>query len=139
MTIQREDLAAAASVGLLQYRQIEPLLVFLLQRDVLAQRRALLAQSGEMQGGGGRSLLFYLLVFAMIAAGAVFAAMVTAHTQQSGSIGALFVFTGLYGFAAYFLLARVKRHSHGRGIRMLSTLMMASVPLAVFALQQMSN
>jgi hypothetical protein len=139
MTIQREDLAAAASVGLLQYRQIEPLLVFLLQRDVLAQRRALLAQSEEMQGGGSRSLLFYLLLFAMIAAGAVFAAMVTAHTQQSGGIGALFFFTGLYGFAAYFLLARIKMRSHGRSIRMLSTLMMASVPLAVFALQQMSN
>ncbi|MGE5622206.1 MAG: hypothetical protein ACM3WS_03510, partial [Bacillota bacterium] len=44
MTIRREDLAAAAAVGLLHYRQVEPLLVFLLQRDVHARRAAMLAQ-----------------------------------------------------------------------------------------------
>lgn len=44
MTIRREDLAAAAAVGLLHYTQIDPLLVYLLQRDVRAKREAMLAQ-----------------------------------------------------------------------------------------------
>jgi hypothetical protein len=138
MTIQRDDLVAAAGLGLLQYRQIDPLLVYLLQRDVLAQRRALQAQAQE-RPRGWHALLFYLAIYSAIAGGGVFAATTATQAMAAGGIGAVFFFTALYGLAAYILFAWILRRGYAARIHMLPTFMMATVPLAVFALQQMST
>ncbi len=139
MTIRRDDLMAAAAVGLLHYRQIDPLLVFLLQRDVLAKRTALAAQAGAAKHGGLYALLSWLLVFVALVTAALFAVLFTTRAVQAIGVGALFFFTLLYGLGALGLAALFKRRGYCGRVRLLLALVMASVPLAVFALQQVTG
>lgn len=67
MTIRREDLTAAAAAGLLPYRQIDPLLIFLLQRDIVAKRQVLLAQPHPRPSRGVPFLLAVALALAALA------------------------------------------------------------------------
>jgi hypothetical protein len=137
MMIQRDDLVAAAAVGLLQYRQIDPLLIFLLQRDVRA-RRAALARSETRPVRTGRAylLLSYLAGTLAIVTAALFAVVFTARAVESLGVGVLFFFTLLYAIAALGLASWFKRRGLGVPVRILTALVLALVPLAVFALQQ---
>lgn len=137
MTIRREDLAAAAAVGLLQYRQIDPLLVFLLQRDVCAKRQAL--QVRTTQGGGFHTFLSYLLAMLAIVVAALFAVLFMVRMAPAMSVGALLSFTALYALAALGIAAWFRRRGYRGRVRLLSAAIVASVPLAVFALQQVGG
>lgn len=66
MTISKDDLLAAASAGLIPHRQIEPLMVFLLQRDVYAQRAEMLRQRGAQAQHLVRTLFLSSGVFAYV-------------------------------------------------------------------------
>jgi len=134
MTIRREDLAAAAALGLLQYRQIDPLLVFLLQRDVYAQRQAMLRMREQRRTG----LLVWLTCAAAFLAtvtGALFALLLTSRGSQLGT-GVLMLFLAAYAGSAFSTAALVRARGYGRTARAASAALMASVPLAVFAIQQ---
>lgn len=133
--IQRDDLVAAATVGLLQYRQIDPLLIFLLQRDVRAQRAALLARPQPAPASGAYLLLSYLASTLAIVTVALFAAVFAAHAAESLGAGALFVFMLLYGAGAFGLASWFKRRGLTAPVRLLAALTVTLVPLAVFALQ----
>lgn len=134
MTIKREDLVAAASVGLLPYRQVDPLLVFLLQRDVLAKRAALQAGTEEkVQGAGWMSFLLGLVLVALAALGAL-AYTVKAFGPMSNA--ALFCFTLAYTALALGLAAWFRRRGAGAPVRVLAAIGMATLPIAVLALQQ---
>lgn len=139
MTIRREDLVAAAAVGVLQYRQIDPLLVFLLQRDVRAKRMALVQQSRLRRPGPLHALLSYLVAVLAIVTASMFALLFMTRAVQSGGIGALFFFTALYLAGALALAAWFKRRGYCGRVRLLVAALMASVPLAVFALQQVAG
>jgi hypothetical protein len=139
MTIRREDLVAAAALGLLQYRQIDPLLVFLLQRDVVAQRLALAAQVRQAEPGALYSVLTHLVVFLALLTSGLFAVLFTTRAVQALGIGALFFFTLLYGFGALGLSMWFKRRGYYGRLRLGVALTMASVPLAVFALHQVTS
>ena len=133
--IQRDDLVAAATVGLLQYRQIDPLLIFLLQRDVQARRAALFEQPQAAQGNGVHLLLACLAGTLAIVTAALFAA----HAVQSPGIGVLIIFISLYATSALGLASWFKRRGVAVPMRILATVAMALaplVPLAVLALQQ---
>jgi hypothetical protein len=137
MTIQRDDLVAAAAVGLLQYRQVDPLLIFLLQRDVRERRAALLAGVRPRPvRAGGTYVLSYLAGTLAIVTAALFALVFTSRAVESVGVGALFFFTLLYAVAALGLASWFKRRGLGAPGRILATLALALVPLAVFALQQ---
>lgn len=136
--IKREDLVAAAAVGLLQYRQIDPLLVFLLQRDVRTRRQALLAQSPARRGGFN-TWLSYLLGLVAIVTTAMFAVLFTSRAVQSLGIGTLFFFIALYGLSAFGLVSWFNRRGFCKRARVLAAVTIASVPLAVFALQQIAG
>lgn len=137
MKIRREDLVAAAAVGLLQRRQIGPLFLFLLQRDVRAKRLALVAQAHTSQRHGFYRLLFYVAAFLAVATTALFAVfLATAHPPGAG---ALFLFSLLYMLCASWMVVWVRNREYGKRIRMLPTLFLASVPLAVVAVQQVAG
>lgn len=134
MTIRREDLAAAAALGLLQYRQIDPLLVFLLQRDVHAQRQAMMLARTRRRSG---ALTWMTVVAGLMATvtGALFALLLTKHGPDLG-VGVMLLFLGAYAGSAFSAAALVRARGYGRRARLASAALMASVPLAVFAIQQ---
>jgi hypothetical protein len=136
MMIQRDDLVAAAAVGILQYRQIDPLLIFLLQRDVRTQREAMLAQTRSARVRRMYAFLTYVVGVLAIVTTAMFGVLLT--TRAVGSLGteALVFFTVLYSLCALGLTSWFKRRGFGMAIRLLTAFVVAVVPVAVFALQQ---
>jgi hypothetical protein len=136
MMIQRDDLVAAAAVGILQYRQIDPLLIFLLQRDVRTQREAMLAQTRSARVRRIYAFLTYVVGVLAIVTTAMFGVLLT--TRAIGSLGteALVFFTVLYSLCALGLTSWFKRRGFGMAIRLLTAFVVAVVPVAVFALQQ---
>lgn len=136
MAIQREDLVAAASLGLLQYRQIDPLLIFLLQRDVRYRREVMLAQTQPARGPRTYVMLSYLAGMLAIATAALFAVLFTSRAVESLGMGALFFLTVLYALCAIGVVSWFKRWGFGMLTRILSGFLVALVPVAVFGLQQ---
>ncbi|WP_019140257.1 hypothetical protein [Noviherbaspirillum massiliense] len=136
MKIKREDLVDAAGAGLLQYRQIDPLLIFLLQRDVAARRRALHEQVPAEPAEKGQVLLSLLGGMLGIAAAALFALLVTVPAVRMFGLGSLLTLTLLYAFCAFRLTAWFRERGTGLSIRILSGSGIALMPLAIFALEQ---
>jgi hypothetical protein len=136
MTIQRDDLVAAAAVGLLQYTQIDPLLIFLLQRDVRTQREAMLAQTRSARIKRTYAFLSYLVGVLAIITAALFAVLFTTRAVGSLSMDTLIFFTALYSLCAVVLSSWFKRRGFGMAMRLLTAVVVALVPVAVFALQQ---
>ena len=139
MTIRRDDLVAAAAVGLLQYRQIDPLLVFLLQRDVRAKRQALMEQANAGGHSGLYTLLSYAVALLAIVTATLFAVLFTTRAVQAMGNGAFLFFIALYLLGALGLAAWFRRRGSCVRVRVLTAIAMASVPLAVVALQQVST
>jgi len=137
MKIRREDLVAAAALGLLQRRQIGPLFLFLLQRDVRAKRMALVAQARVSQQHGFYRLLFYLAAFLAVATTLLFTALLVSAAPMEE--GVLLVFGVLYLMCSWALIAWVRNREFGRRVRMGPALVLASVPLAMVAVQQVAG
>lgn len=137
MTIRREDLVAAASLGLLQYRQVDPLLVYLLQIDVRAKREALRLQAEN--SGSDRITRWLSRVLAILAAvtGVMFALLFFTRAFATFSIDTMLASLAVYVAVVLFVVLRVRR-GKGARIRLLTMLAMASVPMVVFVLQQAS-
>jgi hypothetical protein len=133
--IKREDLVAAAAVGLLQYRQIDPLLVFLLQRDVRIKRQALLTRTPVWRGGVN-SWLFCLAGLLGIVTVTLFAVLFSSRDAQSFGVGGLFFCTALYGVSTFGVVSWFNRRGVCRRIRVLAAITITSLPLAMFALQK---
>lgn len=138
MKIRRKDLVAASALGLLQRRQIAPLFLFLLQRDVHAKRLALAAQARTTQRNSFHGLLFYMAAFSAIATTVLFAVLLTTRAPSATGSGAMFLFSALYLLCAGGIVAWFKQQGYGRAIRMSSALVLTSVPLVLFAIKQMS-
>lgn len=134
MTIRREDLAAAAAVGLLHYRQVEPLRVFLLQRDVRARREAMLAQLHPAPLRRVNAWLLYLLGALALLTALLFSLLFAGRALQSTDGLTPLLFAVPYGVAVLALAAWFRRRGLRARARMLAGLMVASVPLAVVAL-----
>lgn len=141
MTIRREDLVAAAAVGLLQYRQVEPLLVFLLQRDVRAQREAMLARQGRQRPSSQaiNIVLFYLVAILAVITAALFAVLLSSRAVQAMGSGMLVLFSLAYAGGGLGVAAWLRRRGFCARIRLGAALIVASVPLAVIALQHVTG
>jgi hypothetical protein len=138
MTIRRDDLVAAAAAGLLQYRQVDPLLVFLLQRDITAKRQAMLAQARPRRYQGLFTVLSFLLAVLAVVTAVMFGVLFSSRAALAMGSGAWAALVLLYLGAALALVAWFRRRGYGGRIRLLFAVVMASVPLAVVALQQVS-
>lgn len=140
MTITREDLAAAAAVGVLQYRQVDPLLVFLLQRDVRAQRLALSAQACSPQQGALVAWLFYLAGFVALVSAALFTLLFASHAATSLDVSDAWVPAGaLYLLGAILLASWFRKRGYCARMRLFATLAIVSVPLALLVVQQVAS
>lgn len=135
MTIRRDDLVAAAAVGLLQYRQIDPLLVFLLQRDVVARRQAMLDETHWMPQARINRLLTYVLAMLAIITAALLTVVMTSRAMHTIGTGALAVFSALYLLTALAVTSWFRRRGYRGRLRMLGALVVAVAPLAVLAIQ----
>ncbi|KIF81813.1 hypothetical protein [Noviherbaspirillum autotrophicum] len=133
MTIRREDLAAAAAVGLLHYKQVEPLLVFLLQRDLREKREEMLAQMRPAPFQRLNRWLSYLAGALALATAILFVVLLADRGHLAGDID-LLLFTFPYGLGLLVLVLSVRRRGIGARLRMPAALVVASVPLAVLAL-----
>ena len=131
MMIQREDLLAAAAAGLLQYRQIDPLLIYLLQRDVRARRAAM---QGKPKTGALYAFLGYVAAVLAVITIALFALVYAAQGSQAPDIGMVLLFALIYAVAAVWLASWFHRRGPSVPVRIVSALMLALAPLAVFAL-----
>ena len=136
MNIRREDLQAAAEAGVVQYKQIDQILIFLMQRDVLEQRSSMLA--GQHGGALLRHVLFYLLALAVIVGTAGMAGVYARQVVAAYGALALLWFTGGYILFAVAVASWFQRHRTSPAARILATSAVALVPLAVFVLQQLA-
>jgi hypothetical protein len=138
MMIKREDLVAAAALDLLQYRQIDPLLVFLLQRDVCARRKDLVAEEPAARGGlnAWLSALAGLLAIVTLT---LFAVLFSSRAAQTYGPDALFFVTVLYGLCTFGIVSWFNRRGFRKRLRVLAALTITSLPLAVFALQRVAG
>jgi cytochrome c oxidase assembly factor CtaG len=136
MTIRRDDLVAAAAAGLLQYRQIDPLLVFLLQRDITARREAMLAKASKRQFHGLYALLSFTVAVLAVVTAVMFSMLFASRAVYSLGSSAYVLFALLYMVAGLAIAAWFRRRGYCGRIRLLFAVVMASVPLAVVALQQ---
>ena len=139
MTIRRDDLAAAAAVGLLQYRQVDPLLVFLLQREVRAKRQAVQEQAEARGNPGLHALLSYVVALMAIATAGLFAVLFITRAMHGMGNDAFIFFTASYLLAGLGVAAWLRRRGMRARVRMLAAIVMASLPLAVLALQQVGG
>jgi hypothetical protein len=136
MTIRREDLAAAAALGLLQYRQVDPLLVFLLQRDVHARRLALLRER-EQRHGGILTFMSYVAGGLATVALALFALLLSTRSAELGpGVAALLLLAS--GGCALVVATLARARGYGRGMRLAGAALIGSVPLLVFALNSVA-
>lgn len=135
MNIRREDLEAAAAVGILQYREVDPLLVFLLQRDVRLKRMELNTQARPQQGRI-RGAIGWLLTLAGLAAAAALAFQFTGQAVQSLGVGVLFFLALIYATGTFALTTFIKGDVLGNRARMTLAFLSGAAPLAAFALQR---
>ncbi len=136
MIVEREDLLAAASVGVLQYKQVEPVLVFLLQRDVSQQRKEMLAQKSALRVRA-RYVLFYLTALFALATATMLIGWYTHLAFKALGVGGLLWFAGLYAAFTIAMAAWFERRKMGARVRIFTTSVIALMPLAVFAAEQM--
>ena len=139
MTIRRDDLVAAAAAGLLQYRQVDPLLVFLLQRDISAKRQAMLDQTRPRQFNGLHAILSFTVALLAVVTTVMFAVLFSSRAAHALGNGSYLFFAFLYMGAGLAVAAWFRRRGYWGRIRLLLAVVMASVPLAVVALQQVAS
>lgn len=137
MTIRREDLLAAAAVGILQYRQVEPLLVFLLQRDVHAQREAMLARQHRQSVSRQRTntvLSKFVGILALVTA-SLFAVLFFSSILQAMPLTAVLLFSLVYVTGGVAAANWMRYRGFCKEVRVTAALAIVSVPLAAIALQ----
>ncbi|WP_136418586.1 DUF2157 domain-containing protein [Herbaspirillum sp. ST 5-3] len=123
MMLKREDLQAAADAGVLDPREIDGLLAFLLQRHQQAQ--------STTPHFSGSHVLYYLGGMLAISAVTLF----TTLAVEALGMGALLVLSVLYALVAVGAAVVLEKRGHGIPAGIFATLTIALVPLAVFALQ----
>jgi hypothetical protein len=135
MTVKREDLLAAAAVGVLQYTQVDPLLIFLLQRDVNLQRGAMLRKKSAVRMSG-KHVLGYMAAILGIGIATSLIAYYTKLAFDALGVGGLLWFIALYALFTVAMATWFERRQIGVSARIFSTSVIALLPLAVFASHQ---
>jgi hypothetical protein len=135
MTVKREDLLAAAAVGVLQYTQVDPLLIFLLQRDVNLQRGAMLRKKSAARMSG-KHVLGYMAAILGIGIATSLIAYYTKLAFDALGVGGLLWFIALYALFTVAMATWFERRQIGVSARIFSTSVIALLPLAVFASHQ---
>jgi hypothetical protein len=141
MNLTREDLMAAASAGIIPYKQVDTMLVFLRHREAVHVREARQEQQTVQRVSKG----WLMLLLALLGIGT--AALLTAINMglvpdARFSFDALNVrnlqwFIGLYALFTLIVVAWTERRRISGMVRVVITALLALAPLAVFASQQL--
>jgi hypothetical protein len=137
MTVKREDLLAAAAVGVVQYTQVDPLLIFLLQRDVYLQREAMLRKKRPLRMSG-MHVMFYMLALLFIGVATTMIAIYTKLAMDTLGATGLLWFIGGYVLFTLGMAAWFERRQISASVRIFATSVIALLPLAVFTSQQLA-
>jgi hypothetical protein len=137
MSVKREDLQAAAAVGVVQYTQVDPLLIFLLQRDVNLQREAMLKERRPARMSG-MHVAFYMLALLFIGMATALIAIYTKLAIDVLGASGMLWFIGLYALFTLAVATWFERRKIGASVRIFMTSVIALLPLAVFASQQLA-
>jgi hypothetical protein len=132
MTVKREDLAAAAAEGVLQYTQVEPVLIFLRQRDVQLHRTSALGDRKAARNSGRHSLYAMAAILAIGLATALAAFYTRLAFDLLGVSGTVW-FSAVYGLFAIAMAAWFEQWRFGMATRIFCTSVIVLVPLAVLA------
>lgn len=145
MNLTREDLMAAASAGILPYKQVDTMLVFLRHREAVhvreAQQEQQVQQTAQHRRGKGWMMLFLAAVG--VVAGALLAAINmgmipnTHFDIQALNVQNLQWFIGLYAVFTLVVVAWTERRRINGLVRVVITALLALAPLAVFASQRL--
>lgn len=140
MILKREDLLAAASAGILQYKQVDTMLVFLRHREAVNARET--QPEDGRQPGHGRPALLSLLAILGVAAAMVLAAInlgyLPHNLQFAGKdVNAVSLqwFIGFYAVFTLMVAIWTVRSRVNGAVRVLVTTLIALVPLALVASQ----
>lgn len=138
MSIRREDLVAAASHGLLQHSQVDPLLIFLLQREILAKRAELAAgaRAAATPRNWLRVMLAWTAAFLAVLTAGLFALLHVSRWVPDTETIVLFGAVMLYTAAGVKLVNWSRMRGYCRAARVTLGVLMASVPLAALAVHQ---
>ncbi len=142
MNLTREDLMAAASAGILPYKQVDTMLVFLRHREAVHVREAQQSQQTTQQRRGKGWLMLFLAVIG-IAAGMLLAAIHmgmipnTHFSFEALNLRNLQWFIGLYAVFTLVVVAWTERRRINGLVRVVITALLALAPLAVFASQRL--
>jgi hypothetical protein len=141
MNLTREDLMAAASAGIIPYKQVDTMLVFLRHREAVHVRETLQEEHAVQRVSKG--WLMMMLAFLGIGTAALLAAINMGLIPDARfSFDALNVrnlkwFIGLYALFTLVVVAWTERRRINGLVRVLITALLALAPLAVFASQQL--
>lgn len=135
MTIKREDLLAAATAGVLHYGEIDSLLIFLAQREATIRK---LTEPKDKPAGWKRAHWMYYLG-GVLAIGATTLFGMLFSTREVGSLGLVAVlwFSLVYALCAIGATAWFDLRGGSVPIGLFAVLVIALMPLVVFALKRM--
>jgi hypothetical protein len=134
MAIKREDLMAAATAGVLHYGEIDPLLIFLAQREANVKK---MTQQHIPPSRNKRSLwLYYLGGILAISIATLLGAIFLTQDVISLGLVALLWFSLLYALCAIGVAAWTDIRKGSVPLGLFIVLIIALMPLAVFALQR---
>jgi hypothetical protein len=134
MSVKREDLLAAATAGVLHYGEVDRLLIFLARREITSQK--IHGPQKKTMPRKGFHLMYYLA--GILAIGIATLCGTLLSSREVGSLGLVAVvwFTLLYALCAVGATAWFDMRGGSVPIALFAVLVIALMPLAVFALQR---
>ncbi|HYD78564.1 MAG TPA: hypothetical protein VEC06_02050 [Paucimonas sp.] len=134
MIVKREDLVAAAHAGVLHYKEVDSLLIFLAQREMTAKK----ADEQQQSLRGRRAWLMYYLA-GMLAIGVATLCSYLFVSKAMLSLGAFAAlwFTLIYALSAMGAAAWLGWRRGGVVRGMFSVFLIALMPLAILLAQEM--
>lgn len=133
MIVKREDLVAAAHAGVLHYKEVDTLLIFLAQREMTAKK----VDEQEQSQRTRRAWLMYYMA-GMLAIGAATLCGLLFVSKSMVSLGAFTAlwFTVLYALCAMGAAAWFGIRGGGVLSGVFSVFLIALMPLAIVAAQE---
>lgn len=136
MTVKREDLLAAATAGILHYGEIDPLLIFLAQREATIRKSAT-PNEQALTGWKGFHWIAYFGGVLAISLVTLVGMLFSMRGAVSLGVMAVLWFSLVYALCAIGATAWFNLRAGNVPIGVFAVLVMALMPVAVFALQRM--
>jgi len=135
MTVKREDLLAAATAGILHYGEVDPLLIFLAQREATIKKSAAPNEQPLTGWKGFHWIAYFGGVFA-IGLVTLVGTLFSMHGAVSLGVMAVLWFSLVYALCAVGASAWFNLRAGNVPLGLFAVLAIALMPVVVFALQR---